>query len=208
MKLPLQITFRHMESSRMAEEWIRIEAAKLDSFYNQIMGCRVAVEIPHQHHRRGCLYHIRIDLTVPGGELVIKRQPNLKDRAWQEGQVDATKHFEVGIAHKNLRLAIDDAFKAAGRCLQDYARRQAGRTRIHQSLPVAQVSKLFAEKGYGFLTTDDGREIYFHKGSVLKGGFGRLGVGSRVTFVEEQGEKGLQASTVRVIGKGRIRGSA
>jgi cold shock CspA family protein/ribosome-associated translation inhibitor RaiA len=208
MKLPLQITFRNMGSSPMAEEWVRTEAAKLDAYYRQIMGCRVAIEMPHRHHRQGGLYHIRIDLTLPGGELVIKRQPNLKDRAWQEGEVEASKHYEVGTAHKNLRQAIDDAFRAAGRRLQDYARRQGGRTKVHEPIPVAWVSKLLADKGYGFLTTEDGREIYFHRSSVLDRGFDRLGIGSRVTFVEEQGEKGPQASTVRITGKGRIRRSA
>jgi cold shock CspA family protein len=73
---------------------------------------------------------------------------------------------------------------------------------------VALVSKLLPEEGFGFLATPDGREIYFHQRSVLHGGFRRLKVGSEVTFVEEQGERGAQASTVRIRRQGAVRPSA
>lgn len=201
MQVPLQITFRNMESSPMVEDWIRAEAARLETFYSQIMGCRVAVEVPHRHHRKGSMYHVRIDLTLPGGELVIKRQPNIRNRVRLTGGAQVKKSLEVGTPHKNLRLAIDSAFKVAGRRLQDYARRQNGRVKTHEPAPAARVSRLFAGKGYGFLVTPDEREIYFHKDSVLNRGFGRLKVGTLVSFVEEQGEKGPQASTVRIVGK-------
>ena len=60
----LQVTFRNMKSSPTVEEWIREEASKLETFYSQIMGCRVAVEVPHRHHVKGSPYHVRIDLTL------------------------------------------------------------------------------------------------------------------------------------------------
>jgi cold shock CspA family protein len=43
--------------------------------------------------------------------------------------------------------------------------------------------------------------VYFSRASVLDGAFDDLTVGSPVAFVEEAGEKGPQASTVRVLGK-------
>lgn len=208
MQVPLQITFRNMESSPMVEEWIRSEAKRLENFYAQIMGCRVAVEVPHRHHRKGSVYHVRIDLTLPGGELVIKRQPNIRNRVRLRGEAQVKKSLEVATPHKNLRLAIDDAFRVAGRRLQDYARRQNGRMKIHEPAPLARVGRLFAGKGYGFLVTPDEREIYFHKDSVLKHAFGRLKVGTLVSFVEEQGEKGAQASTVRIVGRQGARRAA
>jgi len=201
MKLPLQITFRNMDSSEMVEEWIRSEAAKLETFYNRIMSCRVAVEMLHRHQRRGNPFHIRIDLTLPGKELVVKREPSLGIRARQMGETEVTKHLRVETPHRDLRLAIGDAFKVAGRRLEDYARRQRGDVKSHEPLPVAQVSKLQEDEGYGFLTTDDGREIYFHEDSVLNRAFHRLKVGAMVTFAEELGEKGPQASTVRIVHK-------
>ena len=204
MKSELQVTFRNMEPSPEIEEWIRAEAAKLDTFYAQLMGCRVMVELPHRHHRKGSPFHIRIDLTVPQGEIVVKHVPSLSSRARQLGENEIRKHGEANIQHKDLRQAINDSFKTAGRRLQDYARRQRGDIKSHVPLPEARVSKILPRAGYGFLTSDDGREIYFHRNSVLGRAFPRLKVGTTVRFAEEQGEKGPQASTVHVVPKRRI----
>ena len=51
----------------------------------------------------------------------------------------------------------------------------------------------------------DGQEIYFHRNSVLDDDYSRLAVGSRVTYAEEMGEKGPQASTVKLMGKHSLR---
>lgn len=205
MKSELQITFRNIRPSKEVEEWVREEAAKLETLYSQLMGCYVAVELPHHHHRKGSQYHVRLNLTVPRGEIVVKREPSLSAHARQLGEREIKKHAEVKVRHKDLRVAINDAFKAAGRRLQDYARRQRGNIKNHAPLSEARVSKVFPDQGYGFLTSDDGREIYFHKNSVLGRNFPRLKVGTVVRFVEEPGEKGLQASTVRIRPKQRIR---
>ena len=194
---PLQIAFRNVNAPPDTEMWIRSEAAKLAIFYPRIMGCRVAIESP-QHHREGNPYHVRIDVTVPGGELVIKHEPSLTASARQSGARTVEKHFETRSPHKNLRQAVNDAFKAARRRLQDYARHQRGDVKQSARQPVAKITQLFPDKGYGFLLTPDGQEIYFHKDSVLRQAFGRLKIGTAVTFVEERGEKGPQASTVRV----------
>jgi cold shock CspA family protein/ribosome-associated translation inhibitor RaiA len=204
MKSELQITFRNMEPSKEIEEWIRAEAAKLETLYSQLMGCRVVVELPHHHHRKGSPYHIRIDLTVPQGEIVVKREPSMYTRARQLGEREIRKQGEVRIPHKDLRQAINDAFKAVGRRLQDYARRQRGDIKSHALLPGAHVSKILPREGYGFLTSNDGREIYFHKNSVLGRAFPRLKIGTTVRFAEEPGENGPQASTVRIVSKRRI----
>ncbi len=77
IKIPLQATFKNMAPSERIEAHIRERAEKLVSFYDKTMGCRVLVEAPHHHHRKGRRYHVRIDVTVPGGEFVIKRAPRL-----------------------------------------------------------------------------------------------------------------------------------
>ncbi|NVM21077.1 MAG: ribosome-associated translation inhibitor RaiA [Desulfobacterales bacterium] len=174
MKIPLQITARHFDLTERLEDVIREKAKKLDRYYDQIMRCRILVEAPHRHHHKGVLYNVRIDITVAGGELVVKREP-----------------------HEDLYVAIRDAFDAARRRLQDHARRQRGDVKHHEEAPHARVSALFPEKGYGFLTTPDDREIYFHKNSVLGDKFEDLKIGTKVCFVEEPGEKGPQASTVK-----------
>ena len=201
MELPMQITFRNMESSENVKEWILAEAGKLETFYKPIMGCRVAVEIPHRHKRKGAAYGVRIDLTLPGGEIVVKRAPTLAPRLRKVRETAITKDGELDGPRKNLRLAINQAFQAASRRLQDYARRQRREVKTHEPVPVARVERMFREKGYGFITAPDGREIYFHEDSVLNGGFRKLKVGTVVNFAEEKGEKGPQASTVRIAGK-------
>ncbi len=85
--------------------------------------------------------------------------------------------------------------------MQDYVRRSRGFTKGHVGQPHAKVSKLFPQEGYGFLETPDGREIYFHRHSVLDEGFDRLQIGTEVTFAEEMGKKGPQASTVKRVGR-------
>jgi len=200
MTLPIQITFRNIEHSGRIEAKIRQEAAKLEKFYSPIMSCRVMVEAPEHRRRYGELHHVRIDLGVPGGELVVKNEPDLHSSIQGEGKKTA-KRLEVGTPHKHVEVAIRDAFRSARRELQDYARRQRGDIKIHEAQR-AHVAELFPEKGYGFLETADGRQIYFHKSSVLHSAFDRIKVGSAVAFAEEQGEHGPQASTVKVVRQG------
>jgi cold shock CspA family protein len=204
-RFPVLISFRNMDPSTQTEEWIREEATKLEDFYDRIVHCRVVVEVPHRHQRWGSRYHVRIDLTVPGGELVVRREPSLHGSVQHTIGTRMAKHLEVGVPHRELRQAIDDAFKAMGRRLQDFARRQRGDVKTHESPPRARVSKLLPTDGYGFLETPGGREIYFHGNSVLNDGFRDLKLGATVAFVEEEGAKGPQASTVKLLRHPRSR---
>ena len=197
MTLPVQITFRNMKPSEAVDARVREEVAKLETFHNGIMHCRVMVELPHRHHRSGDLYHVRIEMTVPGAELVVKREASLHASLRQSDTEKQVKSYEAQAAHKDVFVVIRDAFKEARRQLQDYARRMRGQTKVHVPQPSGRVSRLFPEEGYGFLRTSEGTEIYFHKNSVLHDAFNRLTIGSRVAFSEELGEKGAQASTVR-----------
>jgi ribosomal subunit interface protein len=186
MKLPLQITFRHMERSEALEAEILEKAEKLDQFCDQIMSCRVVVDAPHQHHHQGRLYSISVDLTVPGGEIVASRS--------------AGEHH----AHEDPYVAARDAFDAVRRRLEDYVRREKHKVKVHQAPPHGRVAKLMKEEGYGFIDSVDGTEVYFHRNSVLHDAFDSLEVGNEVRFSEEMGEEGPQASSVALIGKHHI----
>jgi len=172
-----------MPSSEAIESQIREKAGTLERFYEKITNCRVIVEAPHRRHHKGKLYHVRVDIAVPGGELVVKREPS--------------QHA----SHEDIYVAIRDAFEAARRELQDYARRRRGQVKVRENSSTARVTKLFPDKGYGFLETPDGRELYFHRNSVLEPGFEKINLGTEVRFAEEQGEEGPQASTVRIAGR-------
>ncbi|ADE15335.1 ribosomal subunit interface protein [Nitrosococcus halophilus Nc 4] len=182
MQLPIQISFRHMEPSIAVEDRIREKAAKLEQFYDRIMGCRVVVEAPHRHRHQGKLYHVRIDLTVPGGELVVSREHHGKK------------------AHEDVYVALRDAFNAAQRQLESYSQRQRGNVKHHEPPPSGRISLLVPEQDYGKIETVDGREIYFHRNSVLNEDFKDLQVGREVRFTEEEGDLGPQASTVHLKG--------
>ncbi|TNF53492.1 HPF/RaiA family ribosome-associated protein [bacterium] len=175
MENPLQITGRNFELTDAIKSEIQKRAEKLDKFYNRIMSCRVVIESPQRHRHAGKLYSVNIDITVPGGELCIRREPR-----------------------EDLYVSIRDSFQAARRKLEDFARRQRREVKHHEEKPQAHISSLFPEKGYGFITTPENREIYFHKNSVVNSDFKNLKVGMSVHYVEEKGQKGPQASTVSI----------
>lgn len=197
MILPVQTTYRNAPHTDVLDALVREEADKLDRFFQGIVSCRVLVEQAHRHHLRGAAFHVRIELGVPGEELVISSDPDVRKEVTDDPDElppRFSKSSEVDAAHKDAELAVRDAFRKAARRLQDYARRKTGAVKIHEPLPAGEVVKLF--EAYGFLRSTDGREIYFHRNSVLHHGFDALRIGSQVTFVEEEGEKGPQASTV------------
>jgi len=146
MEIPLQITFRNMPPSEAIERNIREKTAKLDSFYERITSCRVIVEAPHRHHHKGKAYEVRIDLTVPGGEIVINHAPTrlsalkLREDGGSEKELIETHEPSKHAAHADVYVAIRDAFTAAGRKLQDFARRQSGAVKTHKAAAQARGS--------------------------------------------------------------------
>jgi len=198
MLLPVQVTFRNIEDSANLEELVQKEAAKLEQFYDRISSCRVVVERP-QRAQSGKLYHVRIDLRLPNGELVVKDTPTLHGTLQDIKTEKSRREAESVLVHKTPQRAIREAFDEMRRRLQDYARRQEGSVKSIQKPAEGEVKEVFPDKGYGFLETTDGRQIYFHQGSVLDGHFNLVRVGTRVRFDEEMGEKGPQASTVKII---------
>jgi len=186
MKLPLQITFRGVESSDALESDIREKADKLDRYSPDIMSCRVVVEARHKHHQEGNLYHVRVDLTVPGREIVTGREQTLHQ------------------THADPYVAVRDAFDEVRRQLEDYERRRRQQVKAHEVPEHGKIARLNLDEGFGFIEAAQGREIYFHRNSVLRTPFDHLRVGQEVRFDEELGEKGPQATTVRVIGKHHV----
>lgn len=199
MQLPPTITFRGVTPSADLEAEIRARIDKLETYYRSIMGCRVLVELVERHHEAGNRYHVRIDLTVPGDEIVVAHEASLHATAQDVDVEKATKEDETDPERKHVRVAVREAFDIARRRLQDYARRQRGAVKAPVRQPHGRVIRLFPVDEYGYLEAEDGHEVYFQKTSVLNDAFDRLAVGSAVAFVEEPGEKGPQASTVRLL---------
>jgi ribosomal subunit interface protein len=109
MQIPLQISLHGIGHSNALYEAIREKAARLDRYYDHIMSCRVVLELAARHQREGKEYAVRIDLKVPGGELAVTREQD-----------------------EDLQVALRDAFDAARRQLEDYARVQRGDVKRHR----------------------------------------------------------------------------
>ena len=142
MILPVQITFRNMPPSDAVAARVQEEAEKLDEFYKRITSCRVIVEAPHRHHVLGGQVHVRIELGVPGNEIVVRNEPSLHGAIRRSDEQEWEKHLEANPQHKEIYVAIRDAFKAARRQLQDYARRQRGQVKAHKAISRLRKDKL------------------------------------------------------------------
>jgi ribosomal subunit interface protein len=185
MQVPLQIHFDDMDRSEAIEQAIREKLEKLERFAPDIVSCRVTVAAPHKHHRHGRLYHVAVDVRVPGGEVMANRDPGAHH------------------SHEDVYVALRDAFNAAQRQLQDIVRIQRGKVKAHQPSPEGTIAELHAEQDFGRISTADGRLVYFHRNSVIDADFDQLKVGMPVRFHEEEGAQGPQASTMHVIEKAR-----
>lgn len=157
------------------------KAEKLEQYHDRITSCRVVVEAPHRHSRKGKLYVVTVDVTVPGAQLVVNTEK---------------RHHP---SHEDAYVAVRDAFNAMTRQLEDHARAARGDVKSHESTPSGVVVKLFED--HGFIETPLRGEIYFHRNSVVDGKFGELKEGEQVRFVATEGEKGLQATTVHPMTK-------
>ncbi len=185
MQLPLQITFRHMDSSDAIAARIHERVQELERFFDRIISCRVVVECQHPRRQQGNLFRVRIDLKVPGSEIVVGRDP------------------EAHHAHEDVYVAIRDAFDATGRLLEDHVRQGRGDVKLHAVPDHGRIVRLLPDRDCGFIASADDDEIYFHRNSVTNGGFDKLAVGDEVRFVAQHSEsaEGPQASTVVPIGK-------
>ena len=174
MRSPLQITTRDVPHSEALENHIRQKAAKLETFYPHITGCHVVVEVPHKHKHQGRQFNVRVDITVPGDELVVNRE--------SDGDV---------------YVALRDTFNAAKRRLESFGSRQRGAIKTHAPMLHGRVTRLVAEEDYGFIETSGGHELYFHRLNLANGDFEKLEIGSEVHFLEDIAREGLQAKRVR-----------
>jgi cold shock CspA family protein/ribosome-associated translation inhibitor RaiA len=181
MQTPVDIAFRRCEPSEEIRSEIAAQVQRLEKFSDRITSCHIVVNGPQT--RQG-LFHIELRIALP------KHKDVVVDR-W---------HGEAG-EREHPRVAIRQAFDAAARQVEDAMRDLRGEVKEHPVESHGRVKRFLADKDCGFIEMADGREVYFHRNAVLNGAFDRLEVGSEVRFVEEEGDKGAQASTVRLIGK-------
>ena len=186
MQVPIEISFGSTHSNGAIRSLIDQESAKLERVCDHISSCRVALDEQPEPKRARNPYRVRVEVHVPPRHTLVA-----ESRPRDNNPTDP------------LPAVIRATFKAMQAQLRKLVAKQHGNVKFHptEQESLAMVSRLFPEEGYGFIKTPDGRDIYFHRNSVLHHDFDRLTPGTAVRFVEEAGEEGPQASTVQVIDK-------
>ncbi len=181
MEIEPQVSFRNVERTDSLDRQILKGIDKLNNVHDRITSIRIGVEDERGPESPDHLYRVRIDITVPGGEVVVKEKP-------------------VGEPHPPLDQVLSEAFDAGFRKLREFRRKQRGDVKEKVPMGVGRVRKVFPEEDFGFIQDDTGRDIYFHRNSVSGHGWDKLDVGRGVQFKEEQGDKGPQAVVVHLMG--------
>jgi ribosome-associated translation inhibitor RaiA len=120
-----------MGPSPAVEAKIHEEAAKLGDFYDRITSCHVTVEITRRYPTGGTGFQVRVDLTVPGGEILVSREPAYRGDLRRGGIEGGAKGHELPGPNKDAYAALRDAFKDARRQIQEFAQRRRGAVKRH-----------------------------------------------------------------------------
>jgi len=174
LPLEIQIEGRNVEILPEWRDKIEAELAKMQKHtYEQILHARVTI-VGTGHHRLGN-FEMIVVASVPGRTITVSRQGEF------------------------VLPMIVDAFKALDRQLKDYSAMRQQKVKVHADTSrTGKITRLFPDEEYGFIETLDGFEVYFHANAVQKGDFEKLTQGMQVEFAQEMGEKGPQATWVRV----------
>ena len=173
MRIEPQILFLGMERSEALETAARARIARLERHAAGIIACRLAIELDHKHSRQGRPVRVRIDLSLPGRELVVDR-----------------------IADEDAYVALRDAFDDMRRRLDALRQQRRGEVKHHAPEQRGVVDRLDAEGGFGFIRSADGEDFYFGRSNLAGLRFEQLTVGQPVRFIVEAASDGLQAHRV------------
>lgn len=182
MQSPVQIQFINMDSSEAVEAAIHKWVNKLDEAYPDIMTCRVRIEAPSMKKQKGGLYSTRLEIKIPGHEIVINRTPEQRQ------------------SHTDAYVSIRDAFKSAQRKLESHVKKIQGKVKFHEEhFENGSIDSLYPDTDSGWIESSDGRKIYFHRNSCLAIDFDELTPGMKVKYIEHEDSEEPRASSVRLI---------
>jgi cold shock CspA family protein/ribosome-associated translation inhibitor RaiA len=188
MQVPLEVAFHNIDHSDWAETEIRARVADLERICDRLTSCRVRVDQRASNSAGTIPPVVHIELAIPGRpDVVVSHEPDHLMRKYQR---------------PDLHKAINEAFRIAERQLLDIKEQRDGRTKdIHHDGPrqtLGQVAETDPGGEFGFLLTQEGTLLYFHRNSVLSGNFDDLRRGHEVYYVASMGDTGPVASKVRV----------
>ena len=187
VQVPIEIAFHNIDSIPWAEEEIRARIAKLEHIFDRLVACRVRVDQRANNSSRNIPPVVRIEMGVPGKDLVVSHEPDYLQHKFQS---------------PDLHNAINEAFRIAEDQLSEYKRQlqDRGTEAFHavETQALGQVADIDPGGDFGFILTNTGGMLYFHRNSVLTGDFTALRRGDAVHYIEEMGDTGPTASKVRV----------
>lgn len=187
MQVPLEIAFQNVDVQEWAENDIRERVADLERICDQIVSCRVRVQQRATSNRRNSIPPVvHIDIGLPGQNgIVVSQEP---ERLLQKFQ------------HPDLRNAIHEAFRIAEQRLISVKEQRNERCRERQPDDIklaGQVAEIVPARNFGFLLTNTGGLLYFHREALTVGDFATLQPGDEVFYSESDGDTGPTATNVR-----------
>lgn len=190
MQRPLEIAFRDLDPSDFIRNLVEERVERLERFHPNIIGCRVVVEAPH---RSAAGHNPPIGISV---EVDVPARPRIVAKDAEEQRAMKGDHL----------AAINRAFEAVERQLEDLKDKQRGEVKHHENAgQTGSVVRLFPEQGYGFIELAGGPELHFTRTAMSDGGFDQLKIGTmvQVTQAASDGPMGPQASFVGTLGAER-----
>ena len=181
MQIAPEIIFHDVDRSEWVQSYIAERVQRLDRFAEGITRCRVTLTQEAAAHNKGNRYSVMIEVRLPPNhDLAAKKQKIIREM------------------HTQLPALINLAFGAIETQVKRTAQLRRGEVKPRNGEPRGLVEKLSPD-GYGFIRSFDNQEFYFHRNSVLHGDFERLTIRAEVRFSPEEGEEGLQASSVQLL---------
>ena len=208
MQVPPEIDYKGVEATPALDNLLQQQITKLERVSDHIVSLHISIEKEQGRHMEGNPYRVRLDIRIPPShEIVVDRLSSLHGDAKQKSDIEpgeeSEKHAsQAGRKEEPLPAVVRRAFDSARRQVEKLVQVQRGEKKAHpQNEVTAFVERLFRDEGYGFLRSVAGEQIYFHKNASLHGEWGRLEVGTGVRYAAEQGDKGLQATSVEIVNK-------
>lgn len=181
MQSPPKITYLNMTPSNAIDDHVNRRLEELEKYHPRIVGCDVVIAAPQKLKRNARDFEVRLTIRVPGPDIYV------------------AQHVGRSGAVEDVNLAIHKAFDSARRTLKEQKREMSRReVKHHPPVTHGRIERLFAGEGYGYAVTDDGREVYFERDSLVSGDWDKLKIDGTIRFREMAGEKGPYAANISV----------
>ena len=177
--MELKIEAKNLDIRKSWQEKIEEERDKLTRHYaSLVLHLRVTIEATPGYKEGG--YEVRLVATVPNDTVAVKR--------WGE----------------SVRPLLVETFDVLGAQLKEIVKKKQNHKAVKVQGAVVDgkasgiIRKIVPDESYGFIVTDDKLDVFFHANSLKDVGMNDLSEGDEVLFAMEEGDKGLQATWVKV----------